>query len=166
MTKIDVVLCVCKISFKSVQVCGGCCKMFRGLTFWDTVYKRQKQRVCVQLQSSFTLRAASKTKQSANVRQLGVVSPAATSGSGARTPPIAQTACRAGHRRRQHKAKCRTAIKCATSRLASLARLFRRISPLLTDRQPSINNQRTCFCASMPVAAVLLARVRIAASCE
>ena len=30
---------VCKISFKSVQVCGGCCKMFRGLTFfWDTVY--------------------------------------------------------------------------------------------------------------------------------
>ena len=30
--------CVCKISFKSVQVCGGCCKMFRGLTFWDTVY--------------------------------------------------------------------------------------------------------------------------------
>ena len=25
--------CVCKISFKSVQVCGGCCKMFRGLTF-------------------------------------------------------------------------------------------------------------------------------------
>jgi len=30
--------CVCKISFKSVQVCGGCCKMFRGITFWDTVY--------------------------------------------------------------------------------------------------------------------------------
>ena len=25
--------CVCKISFKSVQVCDGCCKMFRGLTF-------------------------------------------------------------------------------------------------------------------------------------
>ena len=25
--------CVCKISFKSVQVCGGCCKMFRWLTF-------------------------------------------------------------------------------------------------------------------------------------
>jgi len=25
--------CVYKISFKSVQVCGGCCKMFRGLTF-------------------------------------------------------------------------------------------------------------------------------------
>ena len=25
--------CVCKILFKSVQVCGGCCKMFRGLTF-------------------------------------------------------------------------------------------------------------------------------------
>ena len=25
--------CVCKISFESVQVCGGCCKMFRGLTF-------------------------------------------------------------------------------------------------------------------------------------
>ena len=24
---------VCKISFKSVQVCGGCCKMFMGLTF-------------------------------------------------------------------------------------------------------------------------------------
>ena len=24
--------CVCKISFKSVEVCGGCCK-FRGLTF-------------------------------------------------------------------------------------------------------------------------------------
>ena len=24
---------VCKISFKSVQVCGGCCEMFRGLTF-------------------------------------------------------------------------------------------------------------------------------------
>ena len=21
-----------------MQVCGGCCKMFRGLTFWDTVY--------------------------------------------------------------------------------------------------------------------------------
>jgi len=21
------------MSFKSVQVCGGCCKMFRGLTF-------------------------------------------------------------------------------------------------------------------------------------
>jgi len=32
MTKIDVALCV-KISLKSVQVCGGCCKMFRGLTF-------------------------------------------------------------------------------------------------------------------------------------
>ena len=30
--------CVCKISFKLVQVCGGCCEMFRGLTFWDTVY--------------------------------------------------------------------------------------------------------------------------------
>ena len=28
--------CVCKISFKSVQVCGGCCKMFRGLTFYGT----------------------------------------------------------------------------------------------------------------------------------
>ena len=25
--------CVCKISFKSVQLCGGCCEMFRGLTF-------------------------------------------------------------------------------------------------------------------------------------
>jgi len=25
--------CVCKISFKSVQVCGGWCKMFRGLIF-------------------------------------------------------------------------------------------------------------------------------------
>jgi len=25
--------CVCKISFKSVQVCGGCCKMFRGSLF-------------------------------------------------------------------------------------------------------------------------------------
>ena len=33
MTKIDVVLCVCKILFKLVQVCGGCCEMFRGLTF-------------------------------------------------------------------------------------------------------------------------------------
>ena len=33
MTKIDVVLCVCKISYKSVQVCGGYCKMCRGLTF-------------------------------------------------------------------------------------------------------------------------------------
>jgi len=30
--------CVCKISFKSVQVCGGCCKMFRGSLFWDRVY--------------------------------------------------------------------------------------------------------------------------------
>jgi len=29
--------CVCKISFKSVQVCGGCCEMFRGLTFGDSV---------------------------------------------------------------------------------------------------------------------------------
>jgi len=28
--------CVCKISFKSVQVCGGCCKMFRGFTFLGT----------------------------------------------------------------------------------------------------------------------------------
>ena len=28
--------CVCKISFKSLQVCGGCCKMFRGLTFFGT----------------------------------------------------------------------------------------------------------------------------------
>jgi len=28
--------CVCKISLKSVQVCGGCCKMFRGLTFFGT----------------------------------------------------------------------------------------------------------------------------------
>ena len=28
--------CVCKISFKSVQVCSGCCKMFRGLTFLGT----------------------------------------------------------------------------------------------------------------------------------
>ena len=27
---------VCKISFKSVQVCGGCCKMFRGITFFGT----------------------------------------------------------------------------------------------------------------------------------
>ena len=27
---------VCKISFKSVQLCGGCCKMFRGLTFLGT----------------------------------------------------------------------------------------------------------------------------------
>ena len=27
---------MCKISFKSVQVCGGCCKMFRGLTFYGT----------------------------------------------------------------------------------------------------------------------------------
>ena len=35
--------CVCKISFKSVQVCGGYCKMFRGgLTFWDTVYEYSK----------------------------------------------------------------------------------------------------------------------------
>ena len=25
--------CACKIAFKSVQVCGGCCKLFRGLTF-------------------------------------------------------------------------------------------------------------------------------------
>ena len=154
--------CVCKISFKSVQVCGGCCKMFRRLTVWDTVYKRKKQRVCVQLQSSARLLCVLHQKQN-NLRtygQPGVVSPAATSGSGARTPPIAQTACRAGHRRRQHKAKCRTAIKSATSRLASLARLFQRISPLLTDRQPSISNQRTCFCASVPVAAVLLARGR------
>ena len=78
----------------AVEKCSG------GSLFWDTVYKHKKQRVCVQLQSSFTLRAASKTKQSANVRQLGVVSPAATSGSGDCTPPIAQTACRAGHRRR------------------------------------------------------------------
>jgi len=31
MTKIDVVLC---IFFKSVQVCGGCCKMFRGAHFF------------------------------------------------------------------------------------------------------------------------------------
>ena len=30
--------CVCKISFKSVQVCGGCCKMFRGLTFFGTQF--------------------------------------------------------------------------------------------------------------------------------
>ena len=30
--------CVCKISFKSVQVCGGCRKMFRGSLFWVTVY--------------------------------------------------------------------------------------------------------------------------------
>ena len=27
--------CVCKISFKSVQVCSGCCEMFRGLTFLE-----------------------------------------------------------------------------------------------------------------------------------
>jgi len=32
-------VCVCKISFKSVQVCGGCCKMFRGLTFVGTQCK-------------------------------------------------------------------------------------------------------------------------------
>ena len=25
--------CVCKKLFKSVQVCSGCCEMFRGLTF-------------------------------------------------------------------------------------------------------------------------------------
>jgi len=36
MTKIDVVLCVQNFIFKSVQVCGGCCKMFRGLTFLGT----------------------------------------------------------------------------------------------------------------------------------
>ena len=158
--------CVCKISFKSVQVCGGCCKMFRGLTFGTqcisvrnsaSAYSCRARLLCVLHQKQNNLRTYG---------QLGVVSPAATWGSCACTSPIAQTACRAGHRRRQHKAKCRTAIKSATSRLASLARLFRRISPLLTDRQPSINNQRTCFCASMPVAAVLLARVRIAASCE
>jgi len=35
-------VCVCKISFKPVQVCGGCCKMFRGLTFWDTVYTERR----------------------------------------------------------------------------------------------------------------------------
>ena len=28
--------CLCKTSFISVQVCGGCCGMFRGLTFWGT----------------------------------------------------------------------------------------------------------------------------------
>ena len=28
--------CVCKILFKSVQVCGGCCKMFRRLNFLGT----------------------------------------------------------------------------------------------------------------------------------
>ena len=35
-------VCVCKISFiKSVQVWGGCCKMFRGLTFLGhSVYSR------------------------------------------------------------------------------------------------------------------------------
>jgi len=36
----DVVLCVCKILFKSGQICGCCCKMLRGSLFWDTRYKR------------------------------------------------------------------------------------------------------------------------------
>ena len=31
--------CVCKILFKSEQICGCCCKMLRGSLFWDTVYK-------------------------------------------------------------------------------------------------------------------------------
>jgi len=34
----DVVLCVCKIVFKSQQICGCCCKMLRGSLFWDTRY--------------------------------------------------------------------------------------------------------------------------------
>ena len=29
---------VCKILFKSEQICGCCCKMLRGSLFWDTVY--------------------------------------------------------------------------------------------------------------------------------
>ena len=34
----DVVLC--KILFKSEQICGCCCKMLRGSLFWDTRYVR------------------------------------------------------------------------------------------------------------------------------
>jgi len=30
--------CVCKILFKSEQICGCCCKMLRGSIFWDTRY--------------------------------------------------------------------------------------------------------------------------------
>ena len=30
--------CVCKILFKSEQICGCCCKMLRGSLFWDTRY--------------------------------------------------------------------------------------------------------------------------------
>ena len=44
--------CVCKISFKSVQVCGGCCKMFRGLTFLghsvQTVAVERVDGLCVE----------------------------------------------------------------------------------------------------------------------
>jgi len=31
-------VCVCKILFKSEQICGCCCKMLRGSLFWDTRY--------------------------------------------------------------------------------------------------------------------------------
>jgi len=30
--------CVCKILFKSEQICGCCCKMLRGSLFWDIRY--------------------------------------------------------------------------------------------------------------------------------
>ena len=35
--------CVCKILFKSEQICGCCCKMLRGSLFWDTRYINHNQ---------------------------------------------------------------------------------------------------------------------------
>jgi len=36
--------CVCKILFKLEQICGCCCKMLRGLLFWDTRGRRSTVR--------------------------------------------------------------------------------------------------------------------------
>jgi len=35
--------CVCKILFKSEQICGCCCKMLRGSLFWDTRYNTERK---------------------------------------------------------------------------------------------------------------------------
>ena len=52
--------CVCKISFKSVQVCGGCCKMFRGLTFLGT------QCIKYQVTKSYSLNRPTATDSQIN----------------------------------------------------------------------------------------------------
>jgi len=45
--------CVCKILFKSEQICGCCCKMLRGSLFWDTRYFHQNGNVVAAVSAQF-----------------------------------------------------------------------------------------------------------------